>query len=226
MKLRPALALATAATFIAGSGFVVPASASAASCSVRVGPNLAVDAPFEEFGASLAPDCSSGVDYASWDLVHATTGYSGGVSFEIDEGQTTDSFDFYSYFDELGSYRMRPSFAYGDDGSVSQNTVAVLIKAQSGMDFSARRSGSVVTLSVGARYYNVGQEEYRPWNQARVAMQTRSSSSAAWKTVKTVTTSSVGKVTYGIGAANRAEFRAVVQPTTKIWGRTSATYVG
>lgn len=221
---RPALALATAAVMSLCASLLVAAPASAAppgTCNVRIGPNLAVDAPFEEFQAVLAADCAaSGTDYASWDVLHARTGFSNILIFD---GTARTTMDFYSW-EDLGSYKVRPSAAWDYDyEDVSQNTVQLLIKAQSGLNVTATRSGSIVTLKAGARYYNVGSDEYRPWKKVSVAFQSRTSASAPWTTIRTVTANDSGTVSYGVSAPKRTEFRAVLHPTTKIWGRTSAT---
>lgn len=212
------VALAMACT--AGILTATPASAAAGSCSVRIGPNLAVDAPYEEFNAVLAGDCATAnTEYASWDVVHARTGFSNILIFD---GTSRTYMDFYSW-EDLGSYKIRPSFAYDTDGDdVAQNTVAVLVKAQSQLGFSATRNGSIVTLNATGRYYNVGVDAYQPWKKVSVAFQSRTSPTAPWKTIRTVTASDSGKVSYGVRQTNRTEFRAVLNPTTKIWGRSSA----
>ncbi|WP_299035676.1 hypothetical protein [uncultured Pseudokineococcus sp.] len=220
MKKR---ALATAAALSALTASLLspagPAQAASGSCSVAFGPKLAVDAPYEEFPAALKGDCAqAGVDFAAWDLMHQREGYTNSLVFD---GTSRTSVDFYS-FETLGGYTVRPDFAYSSttDLEVPQNSFTVTVKAQSKASLSASRSGRTVTLSTAATYYNVGADRYEPFKGARVSFQVKTPQ--GWKTMGRVDSDEAGKATYR-QTAGKATWRAVVQPTTRIWDRTTTT---
>lgn len=216
---RPLLAGLVATLALALAGPVAPANA-AGSCSLRIGTNQPVVAPYQEFVADLGADCTaSGTQYASWEVIHSTTGWSEILIFD---GNRRDYWEFYS-FDELGTYTIRPSHAYDSSyRDVAQNTTTVTVKSQSALGFSAVRRGGLVTLTAGASFYHLGAHAYRPWPGARVTMQYRTGPTAPWRNIKTVTTNSRGTVTYAVAQQNRVEWRVVLQSSSRIWGRPSA----
>lgn len=205
---------ALAAALVSPAG---PAQAAGGSCSVAFGPKLAVDAPYEEFPAALKSDCGrAGVDFATWDLMHQREGWTNSLVFD---GTSRSSIDFYSW-ETLGGYTVRPGGAWDDDSfeDVAQNTITVTVKAQSQASLSASRSGRYVTLSTSATYYNVGTDRYQPYKRARVSFQVQTPQ--GWKTMGRVDSDSAGRATYR-QTAGKATWRAVVQPTTRIWDRTT-----
>lgn len=137
--------LALAATGLIGAGVlapVVPAQAATGSCGLEFGPELAVDAPFEEFTGVLAADCAaSGASWVSWDVVRPRVGWTNSLLLE---GTTRVSIDCCTVLDQLGTYTVRPDVAYTEDFStaIGQPSYTVATKAQSRASFAASRRGA------------------------------------------------------------------------------------
>ena len=206
------------ATLVSPAG---PAQAAAGSCTIAIGPKLAIDSEYEQFNAELREDCAAaGVEGAGWLLQSQRDGQLYTWADFQGVNRTTVGFD--SDF-PLGGYKVVPDGAGSDGGAVAvpQRTGYVSVKQQSRASLAATRSGRTVTLTATATYYEVGTDRYRPFKGAAVHFQVRTPQ--GWKTMGRVDAGTDGKASHRQTAGTSTTWRAIVLETTRIWDRTTTT---
>lgn len=192
----------------------------AGSCSISVPSKVSIESPYKKIKGTLGRNCgSSGVEYASWDVIHR---YYGPNNIFIFDETTTDTIGFYD-FEDMGTYDVEGSYAYDDNyDDVAQRDSTMVIRLGSRLNMTSSRSGSYVTLKAAARRYSPTYERFAYWKSKPVKVQYRTSS-GSWKTLKTVKTNSKGAISVKLKASSTRTYRAVTADQTNSWGRTSNT---
>lgn len=223
MRIGRRTASMTGAAGLALAGMVgvpaQPASASS-SCSITGPTRITIDQPFREVVYTLGGDCPKGA-HASWDFVHASRGFEHVLIF--DDGARKDFLDVYSWA-PIGSYSLRPSLAYTGDFSqkLSQNRLAVTVKAGQRASLKTARKGNNVTLTASGSYYRTTSDTWGARSKAKVIFQKRANSSGPWTNVRTATTDAKGAVTVTVPSAKAAQWRVVYPATASVWDTSSS----
>jgi hypothetical protein len=199
-----------------------PAQAIPGGCSVVLPSKLTVDAPYKRFTARLGSDCaSSGKDYASWDVDHSYYGPDDILIF--DTGQSTAVWEFYDW-DHLGTYYLRPSFAYdADSNQLPQNTLTTSVRLGSRLTLTTARTGQFVTLRSAATRFTPSADRFRPWVGNPMALYRRANGATAWHYFRTVRTNKSGQISARFKQASALYYQARTADTSTTWGRVSLT---
>jgi hypothetical protein len=221
MRSTVVVVLATVATV----GAVVPATGAAAvgPCSVVAPTKVVLDAPYEEVVFRLASDCAaSDQAYASWEIVHPSQGYAGGVIFE---SNTVDYWDLYD-FDGPARYTVRPSMAHDSNyDDLTQNTAAISVKLGSRLTATVSRSGGRLTFSAYASTYSPNANGWYRRAGAPLALMHLAPGSSTWSYVKAATTSSTGRATVSV-IPGYGQYRLMIKETDKVWASYSTPVRG
>lgn len=126
----------------------------------------------------------------------------------------------------LGAYKVGPTdvSAFTDDyeffNYVDYTTRTFYVRGQAKAYLKASRSGSKVTLTATAKYFNPDAYEYSTYSPKRAKLQVKSGST--WKTIKTVDFKS-GKASYTFRKPSKATYRVTFDKTSKVTAATSAS---
>lgn len=218
----PKRALAATAASLVPLGLVAAPSAHAApACNISVPSKVAITQPYTPITATFSYGCHAYSVSAWWDVMHSRKGWEG--SFHYD-GSTKDVYDFYADWDPLGTYTLRPDFAYDFDyDDMPQNTRTMTVKLGSRQYISTSRSRSTVTIAGTTTRYSPTNERFAALPRTRVYLQSKSCSSCAWKPVTSTTTNRYGKVTFKRTSSSARYWRLKTVDNSNTFGRTSAT---
>ncbi|MCZ4500589.1 MAG: hypothetical protein JWQ74_3144 [Marmoricola sp.] len=185
------------------------------SCSIVLPNHVRVKATSEKLIATLAPNCkAAGTGYASWQADHAKAGFAQTFIFD---GSTRRSWRLYD--DEpTGLYVISPNSAK-TKGNVHlpQNTRRMIVRLDSRVAISARRSGSWVTVATSLRRYSPGLNRFGTWAGHEVTLSYRTCPTCSWHTLKTQKTTSKGRTSYRYRAPKARMYRVTSHGTSTTW---------
>jgi hypothetical protein len=129
-------------------------------------------------------------------------------------------------FHGLGAYKIGPTEVSGltDDYEsfdyVDNTSKTFYVRGQAKTYLKASRSGSKVTLTATAKYFNPDAYGYSKYSPKKAKFQVKSGSK--WKTIKTVNFKS-GKASYTLRKSSKATYRITFGKTSKVTGATSSS---
>lgn len=147
-------------------------------------------------------------DYAFWDAV--------GDKYR---------FDIWAWQGHPGTYALRDGDALiwdadYNDVPIRWTTTKTVIRYASLLSVATQRSGRKVTISGTAKKYTAfdGYGAYK----TTVYLQRRAKSTKTYRTIKTLKSSSSGKISYSYSTTSRYFYRLVIKDSSSVWGATSA----
>jgi hypothetical protein len=156
------------------------------------------------------------------------SGYIATSAFFFD-GATADRIQVCSS-DGLGAFKVGPTevSAYTVDAEdnfelfdyVDTTSKTFYVRGQAKAYLGAKRSGSKVTLTATAKYYNPTAYGYSKYSPKKAKIQRKTST--GWKTIKTIDLKS-GKATYTLKNSKKATYRVTFGQTSKVTAATSAS---
>jgi hypothetical protein len=215
------LAVLTTAVLSAGALTAAgPAQAAEGdTCTINVASTLVITSASSPFQAPLGDDCeAAGVVEANWVMTNVRTGEQLGLTYDDVTGSPWLWLDTYSF----GAWNIEPDGAWNSlDEQITQNSTSFVVKAASKASQAVTRSGSNVTVKVGASYYNARLNRQIPWVGAAVQIQTSSALDGRWTTVATGTTGADGTVSKAFRAPSARYWRVLTPTTASVFGRYS-----
>lgn len=129
-------------------------------------------------------------------------------------------------FEERGAYKIGPTEVSGStqDGVyfdyLDSTSKTFYVRGKAKAHLKASRSGSKVTLTATAKYFNPKTYDYSRYSPQKAKFQVKSGSK--WKTIKTVNFKS-GKSSYTFRKPSKATYRVTFSKTSKVTAATSSS---
>jgi hypothetical protein len=226
MRLR---SVVLPAVVVAATAVAIPAPALAAGeqCTIILPTKVVVTAETVTSPVKFGSNCAaSETDVAGWDLNHSA-GYVDTIVFAAEEFadgvSSTDWFD----VDPMGRYVIAGAGAYrADETEVTQNSRVALVKYGSRLVTTVTRTRTGLSWAVTAQQWSGRSHAYVARPRVTVGLFHQTSTSAAWKYVKSVTTTSTGRATVSLGTTKTGNYRLVVAETPTIWASYSKSVRG
>ncbi len=198
-----------------------PVAAAAAPCSVTTGgpARVSIDRAEQTVPVTLRTTCvgltsanvyvvdprGDDIDVAEWDP--ATDGAVYPLAI---------------FGDDLpGTYRTDELFVEPESTEVTATYGRTVAKFGSKAGLTAARSGSSVTLTACASYYNGRRDAFVPWSAHKVTLQKLGADGRTWEFVRTVGTNARGCAVHTVQSAAAGTYRATTYETYQIFSRTS-----
>lgn len=208
---------ASLAAVLAVPALLTAAAPAGTACTVKADlpATVVVDRPYREVPVRLTNTC--GADYAAFDI-YGPDGWEDILIY--DPITTREYWDIYDWITP-GAYKTRDGHAYDadyDDVPVAHDSTVVRFGSRAGI--SATRSGKYVTVTGITRRYNPSTQTFTPWGGAKVTIERRYPD-GRWAPIVTLNADRTGKVTRRVYTPRTAYWRAIISPTSAVWGRTS-----
>ena len=154
-----------------------------------------------------------------WAAIHPAVGQ---VEEALFDNMNPMRWDVYDDFTPLGVWTWRPEFCmYGELLECTQNSPTTDIRLGGWAGLTATRSGSYVTVSTSTARYAYSLNRFVPWGGIRGTVQTRTSSTAPWVSLKWVYPGTSGKYSFRYANSAVRDYRVVFPATPLIWNATS-----
>lgn len=222
--VRPRLAavLATVSLVAAATvaGPATPAQA-AGTCNLAAPSRWVVSSPYREVVLKVSSDCAAkqAGGLAVWEAVHPTYGVVGVVGMD---NVTPMYWDVYDDDTPLGVWTWRGVDCFdGASDPCVQNSPKTDIRLGGWAGLTAVRSGTYVTVSTSSARYAYSLNKFVPWGGIRGTVQTRTSSTSPWVSLKWVYPGANGRYSFRYTMSSARDYRVVFPATTMIWNATS-----
>ncbi|MEJ5866197.1 hypothetical protein WDV85_00415 [Pseudokineococcus sp. 5B2Z-1] len=228
---RALTALVASAVAAIGVGVTAaPATAAvaqAAGCtaSTSLPTRVSIDRAVQQVPITLRTTCSA--DYADAFLAGPDGDYD--VPFwEAPLDGSTYLWEAYGDSTVPGTYRTEEIELYQGPDDLSPEGLTTtdgraVAKFGSKAGLTAARTGSRVTLTACASYYNGRRDAFVPWSAHRATIQRLGADGRTWEYVKTVGTNARGCAVLDVAAPVAATYRVTTYETYQIFSRTSPT---
>jgi hypothetical protein len=103
----------------------------------------------------------------------------------------------------------------------TQNSPKTDVRLGGWAGLTASRSGSYVTVNTTYAHYAPTQDKFVPAGGIRGTVQSRTSSTSPWVSLKWVYPGATGKTSFRYSVSTARDYRVVFPATSMIWGATS-----